>query len=194
MDTVAAVERCRQGDVSAFDALYREHRGAVVALARAKGCGPLQVDEVVQESFVRALEHLDDLREPDRFRPWLLAIARHVVTDAQRHRARHEPLGPDDEPVADGHDPDDRPELAAELHELSGQLRSAVSDLSPRDATIISLVARFQLPPADLGAVLGISPGAAKVALHRARQRLRRAVRLQRVVEGADVEGFAHAR
>jgi RNA polymerase sigma-70 factor (ECF subfamily) len=62
-------------------------------------------------------------------------------------------------------------------------LRRSVAGLSARDAAAITLVSTLGLSPVELGAVLGVSRGAAKVALHRARSRLKAALRMQVLLE-----------
>ena len=136
--------------------------------------------DVVQETFARALASLDKLREPDRFRSWILSIARHTAIDDRRSRSRLAPLGDE---TAGALASDDRgPEEVAELGELAALLQVCVGDLTPRDATALYLVTHLGLSPAEVGKSLGISPGAAKVAVHRARQRLRDALALRLMV------------
>jgi RNA polymerase sigma-70 factor (ECF subfamily) len=158
------------GDRDAGLELYRRHVGAVrVAVAARLRCPDL-VEEVTQESFTRALERLADLRRPDRFRPWLLAIARNSATDRWRLERRQRGMDPDElgalaQPVpgADHH----------ALHPLAELVGRSIGRLTERDAAALSLVAEQDLSPLEVGAALGLTPGAAKVAVHRARRRLR---------------------
>jgi len=164
------VEAVRSGDRAAFDALYRRYLGGVGTVVRAQLRDPDQAAEVVQETFARALEALPRLTTPARFRPWLFAIARHTAVDARRvaTRSGREVLETIDDVAAPG--PDVR-ELA-EIAELAGLVRGAVAGLSRRDATAIGLVALgFGVP--EVAGALGIRRGAAKVALLRARRRLK---------------------
>src|SRR4051794_30351186 len=84
----ALVEAVRSGDVDAFSALYRTHVGAVRAAVRDNVHDAEGIADVVQDTFVRALERLPSLRDPERFRPWLLSIARNTAIDARRVRTR----------------------------------------------------------------------------------------------------------
>src|SRR4051794_26114267 len=68
------VERVRNGDATAFTELYRAHARAVHTAVRDNVHDADAAADVVQEAFTRALARLDTLREPDRFRPWLLSI------------------------------------------------------------------------------------------------------------------------
>jgi RNA polymerase sigma-70 factor (ECF subfamily) len=179
-DDAKLVELVRAGHPSAFAALYRAHAPAVYRVARERVPIAEAATDVVQEAFARALANLDKLREPERFRPWILSIARHAAIDDRRSRSRVTPLGDDS---AGALPSDDRgPDELAELAELAELLDVCVGDLSPRDATAVYLVTHLGLSPAEVGAALGIGPGAAKVVVHRARRRLRDALALRLMV------------
>lgn len=173
VSTATLVEKVRGGDMGAFTTLYRAHVGAVNMAVRDNVHDSHAAADVTQEVFVRALERLDGLRQPDRFRPWLLSIARHAAIDHRRARAgAPEPLDAVHEPI----EPGSGPEALAELDELVGLLRGGVARLSVRDATALTLATQFGLTPTEMAAALGVTPGTAKVVLCRARRRLRQAL------------------
>jgi len=176
------VVAARNGSAQAFDALYRAHAGWVAQMARSRASRDHHVvADIVQEVFTRALENLDRLRDPSRFGAWVYAIANHVIVDHHRVTSRSTPL--DDERAEAIESRDTSPDAVAEATELAGLVRRSVAGLSARDATAITLVSNRGLSPAELGAVLGVSRGAAKVVLHRARVRLRAALRTQVLLE-----------
>jgi RNA polymerase sigma factor (sigma-70 family) len=170
------VDRLRAGDLAAFDALYRKYLPLVGRVIRDNVHNPADEDDVVQDVFIRAVERLGSLREPERFRPWLLAIARNAAIDHRRARRTVvsldaeslDAVGPaallDDDPV--------------ELAELAASVRGLVAGLSARDATAITLVTQLGFGPREVATALGVSVSAAKVLLHRARRRLRTAAAL----------------
>ena len=82
------VEAVRSGDTEAFSELYRAHAGAVRAVAASQVHDREAIADIVQDTFFRALRNLASLQDPDRFRPWLLSIARHLATDQLRARGR----------------------------------------------------------------------------------------------------------
>ena len=177
-DLVAAV---RSGDTAAFADLYAEHvesvrRVAAHVVGEAEG-----VADAVQDSFARALQHLDDLRVPDRFRPWLLSIVRHAATDQLRARRRLTPLDAShDELLAStglG------PESLAEGRELADHVQGCVAGLSRRDAAAVTMATELDFTPSQVADALGVTPGAAKVIVHRARRRLRNALALRLMVQ-----------
>jgi RNA polymerase sigma-70 factor (ECF subfamily) len=179
LDEPALVERVRAGDAAAFGLLYREYLGLVTFVVREHLQERQAVDDVVQEVFTRALERIGALREPDRFRHWLTRIARSVAIDhrrrAERIRTRTDAgTDPADEDVVVDARP--TPDEVAELQELAQLVRGCIRSLRPRDATIVSMVAYLGFTPTEVGMAFGMTPTAAKVALHRSRSRLRTAI------------------
>ena len=78
------VERVLAGDVDAFENLVRKYNrlGGAVAYGIL---GDFQLaEDVVQESFMKVFRRLDQLRDPDRFRPWFCGIVRKQAIDALR--------------------------------------------------------------------------------------------------------------
>lgn len=180
LKTAALVDKVLCGDMAAFATLYRSHVAAVAKAVRDNVHDPETVADVIQEVFARALERLGTLRDAERFRPWLLSIARNAAIDQRRSRARA-PEGFDDhapEPAEGGPGPAD----LAELNDLARLVQGCVVGLSKRDATALSLVTQLGLRPPEVAAALDVSVGAAKVILCRARQRLREALALELMV------------
>ena len=143
------VERVRNGDMTAFAVLYRDNVGAVMRAVRDNVHDPESVADVTQEVFARALERLGTLRDPARFRPWLLSIARHAAIDHRRAR-KNVADSLDDAPVEPA-DTGRGPADMAELNELARFVRGCVAGLSRRDATALTLVTQFGLRPARGG-------------------------------------------
>jgi RNA polymerase sigma-70 factor (ECF subfamily) len=75
VDDATLIERVKRGDEGAFTQLYQRHAryiaGVVYRLTGVDG----ELDDIVQETFVEALRKVGQLREPDRVRSWLVAIA-----------------------------------------------------------------------------------------------------------------------
>jgi RNA polymerase sigma factor (sigma-70 family) len=175
------VARVRSGDEQAFTELYLEHRDAVQKVASQHLRDPDAAADVVQDTFVKALECLPSLRDPDRLRPWLKSIARHAAIDAIRRRSRTITFDPDVQESFEA--PEFGPASLAEVRELVRRVDECVAGLSKRDATALAMVAHLGFTPDQVGAALHLTPGAAKVAVHRARRRLRQALVLRLIVE-----------
>jgi len=176
-DDAVLVARARTGDQQAFSTLYERHRPTVRKVAAAYVRRPEIVADVVQDTFVRALEKLPSLRDPSLFRPWLLAIARHSAVDHGRKAVRDVAL---DQDAAEGVPSGDAaPDEAFALAELARRVTTAIDGLSGRDAATIALVTHLGFRSNEVAAALGVSTGAAKVTVHRARRRLRTALSLE---------------
>lgn len=179
------VERVLDEDPTAFAELFERHAPAVRRVAAAYVRRPEIVADVVQETFAKAYEKIRDLRNPDRFRPWLLSIARHSAVDHGRSSMRDRQLDPDaGEQIPDS---DPTPQQLHELAELARQVSDKIAGLSQRDSMAISMVTYLGFGPADVAAALGISTGAAKVVVHRARRRLRTSIGLEVLQQQPDL-------
>jgi RNA polymerase sigma factor (sigma-70 family) len=172
------VKAVRNRGPNAFAELYLAHVGTVRGVAASVlGDDREAVADVVQEAFLRALYSLDTLQDPARLRAWLGAIARNLATDHLRNRRRVTAL--DEKAAVDLADTASDPVRVAELGELARRVEGCVAGLSRRDATAIALVTHFGFRTEQVASALGLSVGAAKVLLHRARRRLRQALVLQ---------------
>lgn len=184
------VDLVRSGNRQAFAELYAHNINAVQRVASGVLHDADFTADVVQETFARALEGIDRLHSNSRFRPWLLSIARHVALDQLSERARRPIANPGAaEEIVDS---SPEPEVVAELRELVRLVHGSAVRLSPRDATALSLATEFGFSTSELAAGLGVSPGAAKVVLHRARRRLRERLTLELLVRrrGPGCEAF----
>lgn len=147
-----------------FEALYREHAGAVRAYA-CRRTDRATADDVVADVFLTAWRRLADV--PEDPLPWLLGIARRVLANRRRSQARATALR--DRLTAIASRPVTGEQDGALLdHRLEVALRA----LNERDREVLLLVAWDHLEPARAACALGITTGAFAVRLHRARRRL----------------------
>ena len=172
---LALVVAARAGDRDAFGRLYTSCAPAVRRVVLDNVHTSHDADDVVQDVFTRAFTRLPTLREPDRFLPWLYSIARRAAIDHRRVRVAGRQV-PEADPAgalaSRDLGPDDMLLLREELRALS----YATEQLSTRDATALAMVGHLGFSPSEIGDALGTSQGAAKVLVHRARQRLRLAL------------------
>lgn len=157
--TAALVEAARAGDREAFGRLYHLYGRMVhgVVLARVPRD---QVEDLVQEVFLKAMKQLGALREPAAFGGWLAMIARHVAFDSRR-RARDTVELSDD---LAAHDPGD-----AEAESVLGLIRTLPE--AYREPLILRLVEGMTGP--EIAERTGLTPGSVRVNLHRAYTMLR---------------------
>ncbi len=160
-----AVAAARRGDRAAFGRLFRAYAKAVhgVLLARAR---PADVEDLMQDVFVAAMENIGGLRDGQAFGPWLFAIARHRAVD--HHRARR----PMDELPEDLGRPD------AERAEAERVLR-AIQALPEayRESLVLRLVEGMSGP--EIAAQIGLTPESVRVNLHRGMKLLKQKLGLE---------------
>jgi RNA polymerase sigma factor (sigma-70 family) len=169
------VERMRAGDRDAAAECYRLLAPFVRHIVSDNVPQRADADDIVQEVFVRALQRLDTLREPALLRPWIASIARRAAIDHRRVRVAGRTI-PDPTAGARHLDPAPGPDAVAEGRDDLRRVHAALGTLPARDAQALALIGRHGAGPADLAASFGISVTAAKVCVHRARARLRRAL------------------
>jgi RNA polymerase sigma-70 factor (ECF subfamily) len=160
----ADVEAAARGDDAAFERIVRAMQGHVWRyVVHLLGDAAL-AEDVAQEVFLRVHRQLGTLRDPARFVPWLLAIARNASYDAGRARRRRplELVGDREIPTT-AHSPD--PHLTFEVHDA---LRRLDPDL--HEAIVLVCLAGFTYDEA--AEVLGTPAGTIKSRVFRARKRL----------------------
>jgi RNA polymerase sigma-70 factor (ECF subfamily) len=163
----ALVKASQRGDTEAFGQLYQRYARLVhgILLARVH---PAEVEDLVQDVFLRALPRLCDLRDVSRFGAWLAAIARNIATDYYRRsqtqsEAAHDPSDPDEQPAKVS---------ASGTSDAAGVLECVRSlPEAYRETLILRLVEGMTGP--EIAARTGLSPGSVRVNLHRGMNRLR---------------------
>jgi RNA polymerase sigma factor (sigma-70 family) len=177
-ELIAAV---RSGDVGAYGVLYRRHAGAARTQARRLvGSGP-EADDLVAEAFARVLDALRDGRGPDQaFRAYLLTTLRNTLYDQTRRDRRLE--WSDD---MGRHDPGVQWEDTAVAGLEAALVVRAFRRLPERWRTVLWHIEVERESPAQVGALLGLTPnGVAALAL-RAREGLRQAYLQEHLARGA---------
>jgi RNA polymerase sigma factor (sigma-70 family) len=173
------VVAARAGDRRALDDLVMGHLPLVYTLVRRALSGRTDVDDVVQETMLRALRELPVLRIPESFRPWLVAIAmRQISTHLRRQSAAADRTAPLDE-LADAPDPEadfeDVTLLSVELSEQRRRVVRASRWLDPDDRALLSLwwlETAGELNRAELAAALGMGVAHVGVRVQRMRHQL----------------------
>jgi RNA polymerase sigma-70 factor (ECF subfamily) len=126
-----------------------------------------EAEDLTQETFLRAHQREDALRDPNAARGWLYRIATNVCLDRLRQRRPHVPLEGQDAPS---------PALSVlevtERSETSACVQRCLDFLSDRYRTVILLHEIHSLTTAEIAALLGEQEGAIKIRLHRARRKL----------------------
>ena len=167
------VRRAQNGDAAAFgELIVRFERTALAVAYGVLGDGD-RAGETVQEAFVRAWQRLTDLRQPERFGPWLCGIVRNLARDAQR-RAVREARARASVPVAIYASRDDDPAVRMEENESGRRLAAALDKLDEVSRTAVVLRYYDGMTSKQIGLLLDLPAAAIDTRLMRARQALRR--------------------
>jgi RNA polymerase sigma factor (sigma-70 family) len=169
---LATVVAAQRGHRDALDALAAGYLPLVYNIVGRAMNGHPDVDDVVQETMLRAVRGVGDLRDPAAFRSWLVAIAIRQVRDSYRDRLAQPPAVEFDAPVPDFAD------QTIDRLGLSGQrLQTAEATrwLDDDDRPVLALwwqEAAGELTRAELAAGLDLTPAHAAVRVARMKERL----------------------
>jgi RNA polymerase sigma factor (sigma-70 family) len=145
------------GDRTAWDTLVERYEGMLWGIARSHRLDEASASDVVQTTWLRLVEHVDALRNPDALAGWLATTARNECLRVLRHQARQVPTE-DDRIPADSVPPvDDARLLAAER---DAALWRAFAKLTARCQSLLRMLATEPTPSYDeIGAALGMAVG-----------------------------------
>ena len=173
------------GDPAAFDA-FVEHFRAKVFHYSWMMCGQREdAEEVAQDTLLGVFQHLEDLREPERVRPWVFRIARNACLTKRRHSvfAPARELSLDEfVPVVHGDgqhrhieiaDWSSLPDDTLLRSELKEHLDGAIASLPDSYKSVVLLRDVEALSTEETAQILAISTDTVKTRLHRARLALR---------------------
>jgi RNA polymerase sigma-70 factor (ECF subfamily) len=178
LDDGALLERALGGDGEAFGDLTRRYQRLVFRIVGGFLRNAQDVEDVSQETFLRAFQGLPGFRAGASFGPWVARIATRASFDRLRQRKRGgevawEDLSPAEQRAAGdlvaGTDPADR----AAARDL---LDRGLARLLPKDRQVLVLADALGFSATEVGQALGCSSLAARIRLHRARRTLRKVV------------------
>jgi len=158
------------GDPGGLAEAYDRYAAPLYAYCRSLLREPADAADVVQDTFVIAASRLAGLRDQNRLRPWLYAVARNECYRRMRATAAN-PTAPLDT-MPDVTDATADVSGEAGRAELRALLRSAVRGLNASDQDLIELQMRQGLGVAEIAAMLGVSRNHAHALLSRARDQL----------------------
>jgi RNA polymerase sigma-70 factor (ECF subfamily) len=164
-----------RGDASAYRQLFRRHERAAYRVALVLTRSPWDAEDVVATAFLELWRKRDAVRLVDgSVRPWLLTVvsfaAKNHLRSALRYRRLLAKLPHTDEA------PDHADEIARTMDALpmSAEVRAALRELAPGDASVLLLCVVEELSVKDAAAVLGIPESTVRSRLSRLKARLRR--------------------
>jgi RNA polymerase sigma-70 factor (ECF subfamily) len=170
------VVAARAGESWARESLFRRYRQMVYGLALRLTGGSVAVDDLVQESFIRALKSLDNLKDPQSFARWLGTIVVHTASKMRRHErvlsrfgfSRSEPI--DADAFVSKTAP---PDVSAELRAIYGML-----DVLPVEAHMALVLRRVEgLGLEEIAEQMSLSVATVKRRLALAEERMQKAMK-----------------
>ena len=160
----ALIERWRGGDERAASELVARHAPALARFAATLGARE-DVDELVQDTLVRAFGSLDAFRGESSLRTWLFTIERRLLLDRRRaEKRRRETAGVEEHEAASGFDALD----ALVADETARRVRDAVERLTPTQREVFTPRVNEGLSYKEIAEVAGTTEGAARVHYHNA--------------------------
>jgi RNA polymerase sigma-70 factor, ECF subfamily len=158
------VARWKAGEQRAATLLVERHASAVARFVTSIGARD-DVEEVVQDTFVRAFASLDGFRGESSLRTWLFTIARRLVLDRRRAaRRRGEQVEVQENDVATEYDSLD----GVVADETQRRLQAALAKLSPTQREVFVLRVSEGMSYAEIAETVGTTEGAARVHYHNA--------------------------
>jgi RNA polymerase sigma-70 factor (ECF subfamily) len=158
------IARWKSGDQRAASELVERHASALARFASSCGARE-EIDELVQDTFVRAFGSIDGFRGDSSFRTWLFTIERRLLMD-RRRAERRRPFGVEiaEDDAATEYDALD--DLVAD--EAQARVRGAVDRLTPTQRDVFMLRVNEGLSYRDIAEAVGTTEGAARVHYHNA--------------------------
>lgn len=197
IDETALVTQAREGDTRAFSDLVRRYEGKILRLAQHITQNREDAEDVLQETFLKAYEHLDQFQGNSKFYTWIVRIAVNQALMKLRRRKTDKSVSLDDnidtgedtivrEIAAWGEDPEQR----FSREELGDILDNAVQSLEPPYRSVFVLRDIEELSTEETAEALDLSVPAVKSRLLRARLQLRE--KLTRYFKRKGDDAFAY--
>jgi RNA polymerase sigma-70 factor (ECF subfamily) len=196
-DEAALVAQAKTGGEEAFTELVNRYEGNIYRLARHITQNPEDAEDVLQETFLKAYEHLADFQGNSKFYTWLVRIAVNQALMKLRKRKTDASVSLDD-PFDTGEESlvreiavwEPNPEQTYSQEEIRAILERAVESLPPTFRAVFALRDIEELSTEETALALNLSIPAVKSRLLRARLRLREKLTRYFKRKGDDFFGY----
>jgi len=196
-DESVLLAQAREGDTRAFAELVRRYEGKIFRLAQHITQNREDAEDVLQETFMKAYEHLDQFKGDSKFYTWIVRIAVNQALMKLRRRKSDKSVSLDEQ-IDTGEDTivreiaawDEDPEQQFSREELGSILDRAIQSLEPPYRSVFVLRDIDELSTEETAEALGLSVPAVKSRLLRARLQLRE--KLTRYFKRKGDDAFAY--
>ena len=161
------------GDREAFARLVRATQKTVSSIALAVTRDVQLSEDIAQDTYVKAWQRLGTMHQADSFLPWLREVSRNAAIDHLRRRRNERPVDDADLRIASAADPGSGPEAWMQESQQSEQLTRALDAVPDDSREVLLLFYREGQSSRHVAALLGLSDGAVRKRLQRAREALK---------------------
>lgn len=175
------VDDARRGVAGAFEALVERHQERIFRLVRHYARQPAEIEDLAQDTFLKAFRRLDSFEGQSSFATWLHRIAVNTCLDALKRKSRSPVMAAEDPEALAVEGRGVGPSIAApdaglEREEIARVTRAALERLPEIFRTVLVLREFEDLSYQEMADTLGISIGTIESRLFRARARFRQAL------------------
>ncbi|HXE91126.1 MAG TPA: RNA polymerase sigma factor [Terriglobales bacterium] len=192
------VARVLAGDRALFEILMRRYNQRLYRVARAILREDAEAEDVMQEAYVRAYEHLDQFAGRAKFSTWLTKIAVHEALARAQKRGRFDGLDSiadlEGDIMASLSKPEQTPERAAAQGETARLLEQSIEALPAAYRSVLVLRDVEEMSTAETAEALGLTESNVKIRLHRAHALLRRELYARAGAKSVDAFQFHASR
>lgn len=178
----ALIAHMIRGDEAAFDEIYHSYSGKLYRMAYFITGNRSDSEDILQETFVKCFLHRRELKQPERFEPWIYQILVRTAWWSEKKKKGKKELSfdgildnEDDTGMAERVQRDDKGEPLQRLleEENASELWAAVNSLGVKHRTVVLLYYYNNFSTKEIAAMTGTMEGTVKSRLHKARLLLR---------------------
>ena len=175
---IALIAACQQGDPRAFREVFELYKDRIYALCRHMSNTPEDAEDLTQEVFVSAFRSIGAYRAEAAFGTWIYRIAANrCMAELRKRKPTFQSFDAMEDAGRAPAAPAPNPEDLVVRKELSGRVKAAVADLPENLRLLFVLGALEGMRYREIAEVAGCSEDAVKMRIHRARKRVRDALK-----------------
>ncbi|MCL1974259.1 MAG: sigma-70 family RNA polymerase sigma factor, partial [Bacteroidetes bacterium] len=175
LDDLHYIARVLKGDLNAYTPLVEKYRRYVYVLVKRVCKDSAEAEELAQDVFVKAYEHLGAFRGKSAFSTWLYRIAFNTVVSHARKKKRYgvslDQIDPRTFAVSDSEEQSER-EIRMRREQRYASLERLLANLPANEQLLIALYYTEELKMEEVAEIVGLSLTNTKVKIHRIRQKL----------------------
>jgi RNA polymerase sigma-70 factor (ECF subfamily) len=175
-----AIQRLKQGDMSGLETLVACYQAKAVRVAFLITQDEPSAEDVVQDTFIRITQRIRYFDQSRPFEPYLMHSVMNAALNAARQTNKSVPLKDDPSEVEAILSRAASPETQVEAGQLTQEILTALSELSPRQRAVIVQRYYLEMSEKEMANALHSAPGTVKWLLNAARTRLRDLLRSER--------------